>query len=251
MKKRFIFTFIIIAFASISCNMPFVIGEQAVATVESIQVPTVPSTATLPPPVIGFTPTIAPSAPPLQPTITATPVINLSTVGIKSSDLPAGFQELDAVTMAQIGLTQDNLAQSFQNAFRQAKVANMSAFINPSTQSFEVIIGMVFYPLTLAEQASFDLELSDPSKAITTFGQGFGSKADPLSGADKFGNSSIGLTFTTSSGALILRGDMVIIRRENVVITLLVMYRDSTKPPVSALTLSPILDARVKLGLGK
>lgn len=249
-KLRFIASSLLIAFVLISCDLPFKLGEQTTATLppQITQAPTQP-------PLPTAVPTLAATTAPTRPAYTATPtkpaVIDFSGATLKLSDLPAGFQELDAASQAQIGLTPENLAKSFQSAFRQAKVASMSAFLNPSPQSFEVVLSLVFHPLTQLEQASFDLELADPAKAITSFGQGFGGKAEPLAGADKFGNASIGLTFTTASGALTLRGDMVIARRESAAMLVMVMYRDGSKAPVSAQVLCPLLDGRIKTALGK
>lgn len=250
--NRFFLTLVIFAFTAMSCELPFELGEQALPTaIQALPTLAAQPTFVLPSALPASTPTPIPTLPPALPTATRTPAVNLSGAVLKLADLPAGFQELDAATQAQIGLTQENLAQSFQGAFRQAKSTSMSAFISPALQSFEVIVSLVFYPLTPVEISSFDLELSDPAKALTTFGQGFGSKTEPLAGTDKFGNASIGMTFTTSSGALVLRGDTVLVRRENAVAVILTLYRDGSKPPVPVATLCPILDGRVKTGLGK
>jgi len=250
-RLRFIFTIMLVAFVLLSCDLPFQIGEQATATMSPVQ-PTSASTLQVLP---SGVPTLAPTAAPIKPVTTATATkpaaIDLGAATLKLTDLPAGFQELDAVSQAQIGLTPENLAKSFQNAFRQAAVVSMSAFLNPSPQTFEVVLSLVFYPLTQLEQASFDLELSDPAKAIAAFGQGFSGKAEPLAGADKYGNASIGMTFTTVSGALTLRGDMVIMRRESAAMLIMVMYSNGSKPPISAQTLCPVLDGRVKTAVGK
>lgn len=249
---RFWTTLIVVALVAMSCDLPFELGEQQAApTVLAPQPPVSLPTSALPTALPTVAPTIAPTKPQATSTPTQPPVVNLTGINLKLTDLPAGFQELDAASQAQIGLTQENLAQSFQSVFRQAKVSSMTAFINPNITSFEVIVGLVFHPLTTLEQSAFDLEVSDPAKAIATFGQGFGNKTEPLAGADKFGNASLGMTFTTTSGALVLRGDIVIVRRESAAIVLLTMVREGSKPPVSVLTLTPIVDARVKTAFGK
>ncbi len=251
-KIRMMITVLVTAFVVLSCDLPFEVGQQQAAPTQApMQATSAPTAQILP----TTLPSLAPTTPPVKPAATATTVppagIDLSTANLRLSDLPAGFQELDAATQSQVGLTPENLAKAFQSAFRQAKVASMGAFVNPSSQSYEVVVSLVFHPLAQAEQAAFDQELADPAKTIATFGQGFGGKAEVLAGTNQFGNKSVGMTFTTASGALILRGDMVIMRRESAAMLLMVMYRDGSKPPISALTLCPVLDGRVKTALGK
>ena len=251
-RLRFIFTIMVVGFVLLSCDLPFQVGEQAAATLPPAQPTSMPTLQALPSAAPSLAPTAAPTTKPAATAAATQPAaVDLSSATLKLTDLPAGFQELDAVSQAQIGLTPENLAKSFQNAFRQAKVVSMGAFLNPSPQTFEVVLSLVFHPLTQLEQASFDLELSDPTRAIAAFGQGFGGKAEPLAGADKYGNASIGMTFTTASGALTLRGDMVIMHRESAAMLIMVMYSNGSKPPISAQTLCPVLDGRVKAAVGK
>jgi len=253
MKKSFQswFTVFILAGMVMSCDLTQPQTSQPTAVAQPAQpataAPTLFFATTAPTPLPA---TAIPTKPAATPTITPF-VVDLSGARLKISDFPAGFQELDAQAQAQIGLSQETFANSFKSTFSQAKVAAMSAYLNPSAAQFEIVLTLVFHPLTQVEQAAFDQEVADPVKAAATFGQGFGSKADPIKGVDTFGNASTGMTFTSASGALTLRSDFFMVRRESAAFLVLVMYKDGLKPVVTAASLCPILDTRVKAGLGK
>lgn len=249
-RLRSFLTIITLALTAMSCDLTAPQGAQSTSAPQPTQVVQAAPTMVFP----TAAPTLAASPTPTKPvaTPTVTPfVVDLSGARLKASDFPAGFQELDAQAQAQIGISQETFASQFKGTFSQAKVASMSTFLNPSPAQFQIVLTLVFHPLTQMEQAAFDQDVADPAKAAATFGQGFGSKAEPIKGAATYGNASVGMTFTSVSGALTLRSDFFMVRRENAAFIVLVMYKDGTKPLVAAATLCPVMDTRVRAGLGK
>lgn len=251
--KKILSNFLVIitlAVAVMSCDLTAPQGTQPTSAPQPTKVEQAAPTLFFP----TATPALAATPTPTKPaaTLTVTPfVVDLSAARLKASDFPAGFQELDAQAQAQIGISQESFASQFKGSFSQAKVAAMSTFLNPAPAQFEIVLTLVFHPMTQVEQAAFDQEVADPVKAAATFGQGFGSKAEPIKGAETYGNASVGMTFTSTSGALTLRSDFFMVRRENAAFIVLVMYKEGTKPLVTAASLCPIIDSRVKAGLGK
>ncbi len=218
------------------------------ATLPAISTPQGGAVATLPPtytPVPTLKGADATQAARLLQTATLQ-TADLSAVKIQLQDLPVEFQELDAASQQQIGLTQASLASYFEGTFSQARATNYFAFVNAKAESFEVVLGLLFSPLSAAEKASFDKELSDPSLAMQTFSAAFGGAAEVIQGSDQVGEKSAGFTFLSQSGALSMRGDLYLARRQGVAQLVLVLYQDGKQPPMPAAALSALLDARLK-----
>ncbi|MDO8971563.1 MAG: hypothetical protein Q7U74_12790 [Saprospiraceae bacterium] len=176
--------------------------------------------------------------------------VDMSKAVLKIEDFPVGFQVLDANAQRQLGMLPETLSQPFEGIFRQASPVTSFAFANPEAKLFEVVIGLVFYPLTHQEQAAFDSMLENPNPTIKNFSQGFGGQAQLLAEMGKFGNASIGWTFTSTGGQTQFKGEMVMFRRENAVGLLLIMFLADQKPPAASSMLAPILDERIRMGLG-
>jgi hypothetical protein len=226
----------------LACQLPFSQdAPQPPATSE-------PPSQAAPLAVSTLPPTYTPAPPPTQrPVMTvAAGAADLSTVKIQIQDLPPEFQELDAASQAQIGLTQEALGAYFAGTFTQAKSANYSAFLNAKPESFEVVLGLLFTPLASAEKAAFDQELSDPGLAMQTFTANFGGETQIIQGSDQLGEKSAGFTFLSQAGTLSMRGDLYLARRQDVAQLVLVLYQDGKQPPVPAAALAALLDARLK-----
>ena len=234
---------VVFLFASSACVLPFVSNpgqSQATPTAANMPLPQETSTTSS---------EIASSATPVQ-NLESTPTqVDFSQVVLTAADLPSGFQILDPDTQKQMSVTPDDISNFFKGTFSQAKPTSYFAFINGNNDSYQFVLGTLFLPLTVKEQASFDNQLNDPSKATQSFVSGVGENAFVINGADHFGERSIGFTFTHDVNPLILRGDMVLARRGEVVMLLLTMYQDGVKPTADILTISALLDQRLKATL--
>ncbi len=227
--------------ATLACSLPFNLGQQATPT------PSAPVSGLGQPSPTALPPTLAFSNPttPL-PTLTETPKpVDLSRVVIGLSDLPKGFTELDSASQKQIGVTQDTVAGLFKGSFSRARPVNFFSFLNANPDTYQFVLGTLFTPLTDNETLAFDRLLDDPAKAMQSFTAGMGGKADLLQGANGMGEKSIGFTFTTELDTMTLRGDMVLVRRKEVVFLVLSMYQDGTQPLIQAIAVAQLLDQRL------
>jgi hypothetical protein len=238
-------------FSLVACGLPFEAARPTAAT-QAISAPA--STAALPPTATLVPPTATPIPPTPSPAPTFTPTarpVDMSKAKLLLTDFPAGFQELDAAAQARLGMSAESLSKPFEGIFRQASPVTTFAFANPEPKSFEVVIGLVFYPLTPPEQAAFDHMLADPTATMRDFSQGFGGQAQLVAELGTFGDASIGWTFTTTSGQSKFKGEMVLLRRAGAVGLLLTMFQADQKPPAPASLLAPLLDKRIQQGLGR
>ncbi len=242
-QSRILLASLIFMLASAACALPFLsdTGQPTASPTPGVtQAPTEAAPSLTLPTAPGGVATAEPEA-----TVQPAPV-DLSGVILNQSDLPIGFQVLDAESQKQLSVTPDEISNLFQGSFSKAKPANYFAFLNASTDTYQFVLGTLFTPLTPEESTAFDNQLGDPAKATQSFGSGMGGNAMVLSGADRLGQRSLGFTFTVDAQTMTLRGDMVLARRGDVVFLLLSMYQDGTKPTADILTLAALLDQRLK-----
>ena len=253
-QSRILMVILVLALAEAACILPFGPTQEApVATASQIPSEPTRTLSVLPTEFqspVPATPelTVSAQAQPLpQPDVTQSPTAGiLSTVVLKIDDFPSGFTQLDAASQQQIGVSQETLSGMFQGMFSQARPVNYFAFLNAAPDTYQIVIGTLFMPLTQAENAAFDLELSDPIKATQSFTSGLGGNAVVLSSAGGLGEKSIGFTFTIPADTIILRGDLVMVRRGSVVALVLTLYQDGGKPQVEVVSLATTLDGRLK-----
>ncbi len=233
--------------ATLACSLPFIQNTQATPTQSA------PVSGLAQPNATAISPTLAMGSPAtLVPTLTITPKpVDLSNVVIGLSDLPKGFTELDSASQKQIGVTQDTVAGLFQGSFSQARPVNFFSFLNANPDTYQFVLGTLFTPLTDTEIQAFDKLLDDPAKAMQSFTAGMGGKADLLQGAIGMGEKSIGFTFTTELDTMTLRGDMVLVRRKEVVFLVLSMYQDGTQALIQAIAVAQLLDQRLADALAR
>jgi|GEM_PF-2973157 len=205
-------------------------------------------------PTMTHTPT--PSSTPLPPTRTLTPtkppVVDLSTAILRQSDFPAGFQPLSAADLQQLKLTEADLARAFAGA-STARPQNFTAFMN--NNPLQIFVSFLLYPLTPLEKAALDFQLSNPDSAIKTFGAGLttgvtGSQVSLLPEMNQFGDQSLGMAVTASSGGFTLRMDIVIVTRGNACEILLSVYPAGQQPAAKIGDMTKILDGRVAAAQG-
>jgi hypothetical protein len=227
--------------ATLACSLPFNLSAQATPTQSA------PASGLAQSNPATLSPTLAINNPAtLEPALTDTPrLVDLSSVSIGLPDLPQGFTELDSASQKQIGVTQDTVAGLFQGTFSQARPVNFFSFLNANPDTYQFVLGTLFTPLTVNEIQAFDRLLDDPARAMQSFTAGMGGKADLLQGANGMGEKSIGFTFTTELDTMTLRGDMLLVRRKDVVFLVLSMYQDGTQPLTQANSIAKLLDQRL------
>ncbi len=240
-RRGFLVIAVLAITATLACALPFNLQPQptptSAAPVSGLGAPNPTS-----PPLLLAT---AVSASP-EPTITPTPTpVDLSRVVISLSDLPKDFTELDSASQKQIGVTQDTVAALFQGTFSQAKSINYFSFLNANPDTYQFVLGTLFAPLTENEALAFDRLLDDPARAMQSFTSGMGGKADILQGSNGLGQKSIGFTYTTEADTMTLRGDMLLVRRKDVVFLVLSMYQDGTQTLTQAIDVAKQLDQRL------
>jgi hypothetical protein len=254
MKKQYQILVLIVTLAlvTMACDIPFMTAKPAPFATPS-PVSNQP-TKTLPvlPTVIQASSTPSPESPSTQAVQqTSVPALlpvalDLATVILKINDFPPGFAELDATTQQQMGVTEETVASMFQGMFSEAKPSNYFAFLNAASASYQLVIGALISPLTQNEEAAFDQELNDPTQATKSFTSGLGINGEVIAGADGLGEKSIGFTFTAPANSITLRGDLLMVRRSNVVILVITMYQDGVTPDIDVISLASILDGRLK-----
>jgi len=235
-----------------------VLASTGCAAVTSLPTPTVaiyPATASVAPtaslsPTASLPPTPIPT---LRPTLTYTPKprkVDMGLAGLRLEDFPPGFEVLDEANQARLGLTPELLFHLFEGTFRQASPVNRFAFHTSEGGPFEVVIGVVFYPLMKPEQVELDHILADPESAMLNFSQGFGGQAQLAPEFSQVANAAVGWTFRSENGQARLQGEMVIFRRGEAAAIMMALYQADQKPPAGLATLAPRLDQRVNQGLG-
>ena len=208
-----------------------------------------PSAASLTP-TASLSSTLPPTYPP---TLTPTPgqrMVDMSLAGLLLEDFPPGFEVLDDSDQVRLGLTPDLLYQPFAGTFHRASPVSHFAFQTSPTVPFEVVLGVVFYPLEISEQVDLDHILAEPESTMANFSQGFGGQAELAPEIGQAANAGLGWTFTDEKGQTRLKGEMVIFRRGEAAAIMLSLYQADRTPPTNLTILAPRLAQRINQGLG-
>jgi hypothetical protein len=175
---------------------------------------------------------------------------DLSKAIIHLTDLPAGFQPLEGRQLSSM----QGLLETFQSTLSKTSNATLQNFTGYNVvdpQNLQFIVSGLIAPLSTADQAAIDRELSDTEGLNEALQSGaFTGKISKLGGSENFGDLSIGITMTISSGSVTLRMDYIVIRRQTVLEEIAVMYLDGKQPAISALNVARILDDRVAAVVG-
>lgn len=199
------------------------------------------------------TATVTPARRPTN-TPTAVPMPNLSTATITLKDLPPGFEALDQADVSKLGLSDTAMAGAFGSP-SQAKLQNSFMFLASGSQKMDIIMGLLLYPLSALDKASFDSAIANPDTLLKGLALGMGTNATlvksaaVLPGMDKFGDRSTGITFALANAAPALRMDVIIMRRGPVEAMLYSVYTNGTKSAVSIAELVRKWDSRLAAAL--
>lgn len=229
------------------------VADQVVAL---IRTPTPTPTATFTP---TATPTMTPtptptSTPTITPTATATP--NPASATILQRDLPVGFEALSPADMARFGMNEATLATTVSANLTEARAHNFFAFIRGAPK-LEMILGLIMYPLSPLDRASFDFPISNPDTFAKEFATGFSSSGrgvkstNLIPGMDRYGDRSAGVSIVPASDTVQLRLDVAIARRGSVGQMIFLIYLDGYQPSISIGELTRVLDGRVAVAFPK
>jgi hypothetical protein len=180
----------------------------------------------------------------------AIPTPDLSAATITLRDLPRGFEKLDEADLAKLGLSDAAMAGAF-SSLSQAKLRNSFVFLATGPQRIDLIMGLLLYPLSTLDKASFDFAIANPDVLFKGMASGLGTNAMQvkstalLPGMDKFGDKSVGVTLVTGSAAASLRMDTIVMRRGQVAAVLYSMYMDGTRTDVGIDDLAGKWDSRI------
>jgi hypothetical protein len=166
-------------------------------------------------------------------------------------DLPAGFLALPPEDLKKLGMTPDGFAAFGKCWSAAAPLIRHSGFIDP--RDFQVVVGLVFSPVSPLEAAAVHMQLASPDAAVKSFQSGppIGpvGQFTVIPGLDVFADRSQGLTATMTRGALAVRWDIVVAIRGTALEIVLSMYRDGAKPTAGAAEIARALDARTAAAL--
>ncbi len=210
---------------------------------------TPPATASTPKKVT-LVPTSTPTAAPASPTRTAAEVKNLdlSSVRIRSGDLPGGFVAFD---LATIGISPEMFEQ------QGYKAENLASFL--SLFPAELNISLIVRAQNDADRESFDLLLDDPQTVLDMIGSQIGQVKEKkvMEDMPKIGEKAGGLSVVLARGEANpipidnLKADLVVFRRGMVFGACLSIYPNGQNPRAPAADLALLLDERLREALGE
>lgn len=195
------------------------------------QAPTATPTFT-PTPTSTATPTSTPTPTPTKtptPTATATPAF--SSVALTIDDLPAGFEALPESDLQAMG-------QGFGDG------ASALGFQDPNSSQ---VIMAIFMPCTTRdEQLGFDAMMT---QFVEIMAVSVGADINPveLTSLEDVGSSRYGISAASKMGPSLVRWDVVALRRDEVLMIIMVAYPDGDKPAVPVVDLAHLLDERVQI----
>lgn len=218
--------------SSLACSNP-VQGLFATATPTPTNTPTPTSTPTLTPtPTSTPTPTLTPT-----PAVTATP--NISAVVLTLEDLPPGF----------VDVTEEETETYSEEALGGVKVDDEVSFEFDNAAGLEFIYGksgLVYDPF---DRAAFDLVAAEPDLLAEELAASLGVTAtqyELLTGLDGIGDSVVGFTMEQDVEGITLQVNVVLFRRDIVVVLLMDLYTDALGSSIDIADLARLLDERAQ-----
>ncbi len=245
------FTLMILSVWLVGCGaLPFTAQPTRPAPPATLTSPPLASPTATHTPAASPTPVIALSTPVPQVTVavpTAIPPSNLATVKLAVKDLPAGFQNSAASHLKSVNLTEEGLNAAFGKIGAQARVHNLTVFQHP--QRAQVVASFLIHPLSEAERAALQTQLASADSALKAWGSALVGEAgveqaQPLEGADKFGERSVGFTTTLQVLGVNIHAESVMILRGSVVQVVMSFYPEPVPPAIRTLDLAKLFDTR-------
>ena len=173
---------------------------------------------------------------------------DLSAARLTQADLPAGFEPLSEQEMANLGFSINRLLQGISTNLSNARPQNYAAYLNPNTN--EVVVTSIVAPLTVLEQAAFDIYLSNPQRVLGDMSQGAaGQQLELDESSGTVGNSSLGVSTRIEGPLFNLAGGGIISRRGEAIQIAMHFYIDGTPPAVTALQVAQIVDNKLEAAM--
>jgi hypothetical protein len=198
-----------------------------------------------------------PTNTPLPPTPTISPydvIKDLSGVELVLEDFPDGFKRMSSADMEKMSMTPEQIATGLTNGLSKARANNPTGYMRQEGKQIDVVLSMVVYPLTMLEESSFDVDLTEPEKIMNQFVSSLGSEGAILDGSQEIGDKSIGFGFKVTpkkSTDMPSRGQFMFSRRGNAVTMIFIMYFNSDDPAIQVTDLARKLDVRLAEALAK
>lgn len=194
------------------------------------QAPTATPTFT-PSPTATTTPTSTPTptpTPTATPTLTPTP--GLSSLVMTLDDLPDGFEAMPADQM---------------RAMEEAYPAGTSAFGFQDDKNTQIVMGVLMPYYSRAEQAVFDSMMPEFVQAMAA-AVGADTNSEPLPDFEEIGEARAGTTAVSKMGSLSMRWDILVFRRSEVGVLILIAYPDGDQPAMPIVELAHLSDERIR-----
>jgi len=186
-----------------------------------------------------ITPTITPTFPPTNtPTITTTPLPDISGVVLMLEDLPPSFEEIPP---EELGFTAEDLSND--------ELTVESVFTFMQVEPLGLVMGYTTLINSRVDQLGFDVALSQPEFLMEALIGGM----EPLDTQDQkelpglavYGDASAGLTLAADIGGIVMRMDLVVLRRDVVGAFLISMYIDGDIPTITIDEIASKMDERI------
>jgi hypothetical protein len=193
-------------------------------------------------------------APVAQPPANEEP--DLSGAILKQEDLPQGFIQLTPEQMAALGYDINAMAQAaIQGKLSKASPLNTTVFLKQENDTIEVIASTIIYPLTLAEQVTFDVAFLNPDLVAKPMLGNFASNVQSLQNPTDIGDKTAGFTFdminSESSQISSMKGELLFMRRNSAVALVITACTYGQSAMVDAVDVARILDNRLIAALGQ
>jgi hypothetical protein len=143
----------------------------------------------------------------------------------------------------------EGLLKTFQSQLSRTSSATLQNFTEYSVsdpKNPQIIVSGLIAPLSSEDQVSVDHALTDTDELDKAMESGTGSKGiAELGGSTTLGETSYGVVMTVGSGSLRMTMEYLVIRRQEVLEEIAVMYLADHQPMIGAIKVARILDKRV------
>ncbi len=178
-------------------------------------------------------------------TATSTPRLTLADVVLTLRDLPPGFRATSKEELMSVGLPDEDSKDEGLGTWSNLRAKSSFTFSKCTPLKCELLLGVVFSPLTLLQQVAFDAALEPNLLTLSAY------DTHIIPGTGKFGNKSLGVTRTRTIGGTEKRIEAVIVRRGEALMLVIAIYAGDVEPSIGVGEVTQVLDLRLAAALGK
>ncbi len=190
------------------------------------------------------TPTATATSTPVA-TATSTPRLTLADVVLTLRDLPPGFRATSKEELMSVGLPDEDSKDEGLGTWSNLRAKSSFTFSKCTPLKCELLLGVVFSPLTLLQQVAFDTAFEPNLVTLSAY------DTHIIPGTGKFGNKSLGVTRTITNGGIKERVECVIVRRGEALMLVIAIYAGDAEPSIGVGEVTQVLDLRLAAALGK